>query len=120
MLFGIVCITDVVVVNLTAAVFIEDFVSFLDEGDTLRSHGAFHNAQEFVIVNGPIAVLIECSEESLDVHMGELEARLSAAFSKLLQIEGTGAIIIHNLEDTTNTYDRASASGQHLLAESLD
>ena len=52
--------------------------------------------------------------------MSELEARLSAAFSKLLQIEGTGAIIIHNLEDTTDTYDRASASGQHLLAESLD
>ena len=52
--------------------------------------------------------------------MSELEARLSAAFSKLLQIEGTGAIIIHNLEDTTDTYDRASASGQHLLAESRD
>ena len=105
MLLCIVCVADVVVVNLTAAVFIEDFVGFLDKGDAPGCHGSFHDSQELIIVNRAIAVLIKSSEERLDVHIGELEAGLSAALGELLQIKGTGAVVIHDLEDTADTDD---------------
>jgi hypothetical protein len=104
-LFRIVGITDVVVVDFTTTVFIENCVGFLDESDTLGIHRAFNDSQEFIVIDSSIAILIESSEQGLDIDIGELEARLLAAFGKLMDIKGTRTVVVHNLEDTADTND---------------
>ena len=119
MLLGIVSIADVVVIDLSASVFVKLLVGTLDKSHSLRVHGALDHAQKFVVIDGSVTVLVKSLEENLHVHIGEVEARLSAALGKLLEVESAGAVVIHNLEDTANSNDGSGSSLEHLTAEGL-
>ena len=105
MLRGVVGVTDVVVVDLSAAISVKLLVGALDKCDSLWVHWALDHPQEFVIVDSSISVLVEGLEKCLNIDVGEVEAGLLAALGKLLDIKSTGSIVVHNLEDTTDAND---------------
>ena len=119
-LLGVVSVTDVVVVDLATSVTVKLLESFLDEGQALWIQRAFHNTEELVIVNRAITILVECTEESLHIDVCEIEARLFTAFGKLLNVERSRAVIVHNLENTADANDRSGATSQHPLSECLN
>jgi hypothetical protein len=117
---GVVGVAYVVVVDSSAAIFIELTVSFLDEGDALWIHRALDHTKEFVVVDSAVAVFVEGTEKRLHVNIGEVEARFLAALGELLHIQGAGPVVIHDLEDAANANDRSGASREHFLTESFD
>ena len=120
MLLGVVGVADVVVVDLAATVSVKLLVGTLDKFHSLGVHGALDHAQKFVVVDGSISILVKSLEESLDVDVGEVEARLSTALCELLKVESAGAVVIHDLEDTADTNDGSGSSLEHLATEGFN
>ena len=116
----VVSVADVVVVNFTAAVSVELRVCAFHQGYTLGCHRSLDHAQELVIVDGAVSVLVEGLEQRLYVDIGEIKAGLLASLGKLLQVESARSVVIHDLEDAANADDRPGTSAEHLLTEGFD
>jgi len=70
-LLGIVYVADVVIVDLTTSVFVQFFVGTLNECNAFGIHWAFHNSEEFIVVDCAIVILVEGAEEGLNIDISE-------------------------------------------------
>ena len=103
MFLCVVDLTDVIEVYFPTSVCVKLLESLLHESQTIRIQFSSNDSQELIILDRSITVFIESNKQSTDILICDIKLGLNDTLSELGKIQSTVPIIVHNLEDSSNS-----------------
>jgi len=118
-LSGIVDSSDIIEVDPTISVLIKLLEGFSNKLLSGVVHWSSNGSNEFIKFNKTTSVEIEVSKEFLDFSFSESEHVVSHGFGELILVEGSGVVVIHDLELSLKTDETSGTSGLKLCLQCL-
>jgi hypothetical protein len=116
---GSVDALDVVDINPTVVISIENIVGLHDDLLSGGVHGTADSTNELVELKETSLVIIEIVEQLLHLTLGETEHVISASLGELELVEGARVVVVHDLELSLEADEATGTTRDELLAHSL-
>ena len=110
---------DIVDVDPTVVVSVENVVGLQDDLLSSRVHGATDGADELVELKETSLVIVEVVEELLHLTLGEAKHVVRAGLRELELVEGARVVVVHDLELSLETNEATGTTRHKLLAHNL-
>lgn len=110
---------DVVNIDPTIVIFVENIVGLEDDLLSSRVHGAADGTNELVELKETSLVVIEVVEELLHLTLGETEHVIRASLSELELVERARVVVVHDLELSLEADEATGTTRDELLAHSF-
>jgi hypothetical protein len=98
MSLSIVDALDVIDINPTIVISVEDIVSLEDDLLSAGVHWATDGTDELIELKETGLIIVEVSEKLLHFTFSEAEHKVSACLGEFKLIKRTGVVVVHNLE----------------------
>ena len=103
----------------TVAITVEAVISLSYTGTTAVIHLTHNYSQEFIIVNGVVSFEVEETEDTVELRRFYSNAVILHGLSELASVETLRAVIVHNLEHSSQTVNATCTSGNNFTLNVL-